>query len=398
MTSRKLFKIPSTIKKSAIAATAIALGIVTIASPTIAIAERANSRPTRTNTRSPRQVSPSQRQTSEKLKINYIPSPDPTKNQYIEGLKQSRILDNLVSALNSQVGNRLPREIPINVKDCDQENAFYHKSLSIINICSEFMKSIDTTFKEKQFDIPNLPPEIASKLREIDQKNIENSRELTYSTIASIFLHESGHMLIHQLDLPVLGKNEDAVDLFAAYFLLELLPRTGINVNGSFLVQSISLFQMKSYIKQQQNPTVVVGIETFLDEHSLGLQRSGIFTCALLSNETYRTATVRQFSEISDALGLLTPQQFQLLMTQLTPQQSQLLIAQLTPQQSQLLAAQLTPQQLQDLQRFQQSYTFFTLTKYINQCPQKIYEPSKKAWDFFLFGTPPTIPNPGQRG
>jgi hypothetical protein len=372
MTSRKLFKIPSTIKKSAIAATAIALGIVTIASPTIAIAERANSRPTRTNTRSPRQVSPGQIQTPEKLKINYKRSSNPINNQYIEGLKQSRILDNLVSALNSQVGNRLPREIPITVEDCGRNgegqangNASYNyyrqtTANASIKICSEFIQDVDLTFKEPT-PLQNISPEDARRISETDKFLADNSLRLTYSTMSSTLLHEAGHMLIHQLNLPVLGKNEDAADLFSAYFVLELLPRT--NINGVSLASSQALYYLKKSQKEKEeenNPNItstgaqltpeqrasarfVDQLNRFLGEHPPDEKRAGTFMCAVSSNPTYKAALLQELGQRSELYKSI-------------------------------------------------------LSEYLDKCSERMYEPSKKAWDYFLFGTPPTVPNPGQRG
>ena len=37
-----------------------------------------------------------------------------------------------------------------------------------------------------------------------------------------MFLHETGHAVFDQLKVPVLGREEDAADLFSAYIMLQL--------------------------------------------------------------------------------------------------------------------------------------------------------------------------------
>ena len=48
-------------------------------------------------------------------------------------------------------------------------------------------------------------------------EDAEERHELMFGALEFITLHEMGHALVDQLELPVLGRNEDAADLLAAY-------------------------------------------------------------------------------------------------------------------------------------------------------------------------------------
>jgi hypothetical protein len=47
---------------------------------------------------------------------------------------------------------------------------------------------------------------------------------MTDGTLTVVLLHETGHMMIHELNLPVLGEEEDAADRFAAAALMNRSP------------------------------------------------------------------------------------------------------------------------------------------------------------------------------
>lgn len=62
------------------------------------------------------------------------------------------------------------------------------------------------------------PPELYAELWEEQVEEVE--RFVLNTAIATVF-HESGHMLVSELSLPVLGREEDAVDGLATILLLE---------------------------------------------------------------------------------------------------------------------------------------------------------------------------------
>ncbi|HST40861.1 MAG TPA: DUF4344 domain-containing metallopeptidase [Conexibacter sp.] len=86
-----------------------------------------------------------------------------------------------------------------------------------------------------------------------------------------VVAHELGHALVDQLAIPITGKEEDAVDGFAAY----LLANTPAFGPRSALAASILFAGMSS------TPTE----EDYADEHSLSQQRTYQFLCWIYGSD-----------------------------------------------------------------------------------------------------------------
>ena len=95
----------------------------------------------------------------------------------------------------------MPIAVPITFGDCGMENAFFDRENNQIVMCNEFSLLMEKIFAAKGITGEDL--EIA----------------VTDATF-SIMLHEIGHSLVHILDLPITGSEEDAVDQFSVFGLL----------------------------------------------------------------------------------------------------------------------------------------------------------------------------------
>lgn len=82
-----------------------------------------------------------------------------------------------------------------------------------------------------------------------------------------VLLHEMGHALVHLLDLPVLGKEEDAVDALAAV----LMTQAG-EVGAQIALETAQLFEASGDSEDFDK-------SAFWDEHSLDLQRAYSIVC-----------------------------------------------------------------------------------------------------------------------
>jgi hypothetical protein len=77
-----------------------------------------------------------------------------------------------------------------------------------------------------------------------------------------VFFHEAGHALVDQLELPVLGKEEDSVDAMAAVIMVKVdMPEVAIL--AGFLFQGLQGTQQVNWF----------------DSHSVGPQRMGNLVC-----------------------------------------------------------------------------------------------------------------------
>ncbi|MFB9885224.1 DUF4344 domain-containing metallopeptidase [Balneatrix alpica] len=91
----------------------------------------------------------------------------------------------------------------------------------------------------------------------------------TQEIMTFTLLHELAHALVHQLEIPVLGKEEDAADTLAALLLLE-------RDDTQALLSSMEIFDLWS----QQKDSLEAA--DFMDEHSLDDQRFYALACLLV--------------------------------------------------------------------------------------------------------------------
>ena len=111
-------------------------------------------------------------------------------------VKSHRLLETMADAFDEYLD--LPEPVRISLAQCGKVNAFYVPKDHRIMLCYELL--VDLT---KRFPI--------------DAK----TEELLGGTVTFVSLHELGHAVIHVLDLPVLGREEDVADELAALIALE---------------------------------------------------------------------------------------------------------------------------------------------------------------------------------
>jgi hypothetical protein len=117
-----------------------------------------------------------------------------------ERLRELRVLENISEFLSPL---RLPRTLTLNVEGCDGRiNAYYWNDS--IQVCYEY------------FDfLLKVAPEASTP------EGISRHDALAGMT-SDVFLHETGHAVFDMLEIPFLGREEDAADQFSAYVLLQM--------------------------------------------------------------------------------------------------------------------------------------------------------------------------------
>ena len=113
-----------------------------------------------------------------------------------ESLRKNRPMDAIIKEFNETL--HLPNNIEVVFEECKEENAFYDSETKKISVCYEL---------------------VLKYVASIDQK-IKFSEKVQQATTFTLF-HELGHAMVDQLDLPITGKEENAVDEFAMIMLLE---------------------------------------------------------------------------------------------------------------------------------------------------------------------------------
>ena len=95
---------------------------------------------------------------------------------------------------------RLPSPLAITFEDCGVVNAHYNKSKQMIQMCHDLYDDFLKLFAKAG----------------MDQKQVA---ETAAGAFMFTFLHELGHALVGELELPITGKGEDAADEIATLIL-----------------------------------------------------------------------------------------------------------------------------------------------------------------------------------
>ncbi len=184
-----------------------------------------------------------------RIKVIYGETKNPFSAALMEVYQQSRFFEEITEPIAAQF--KLPRNVRVILQDCGVANAFYSSKDHAIVMCSELTNQ-------------------AYKLSK--QKGYGDETALKSAVLSTVFFlyHEVGHMLIHELDLPIVGREEDIADQFAAYFLLRSDPSADKSLSGQILLSAAKVFA-----RQSTRPSK----EIYIDPHSLNQQRYYNIVC-----------------------------------------------------------------------------------------------------------------------
>ena len=110
--------------------------------------------------------------------------------------QRARFLEDVADWMNGWI--RLPTDVTLTFAECGESNSFYRPEDRTVVVCFELVDELDAMFEQD---------------RDRDQA-VDDA--LLFTT-----LHEVGHALVSVLDLPVTGREEDAVDQLAALILVD---------------------------------------------------------------------------------------------------------------------------------------------------------------------------------
>src|SRR6201991_4120440 len=135
-----------------------------------------------------------------RVSVSYVPPKNPAHQPILDQLKEVSFLEKFQKFLTPF---RLPRALLVKVEGCNGDaNAFYEND--VITICYEYIEQLRKT----------MPAETtAAGVTPIDA---------IVGPLVDTGLHEFGHALFDMLQLPVLGREEDAADQVSAYIMLQL--------------------------------------------------------------------------------------------------------------------------------------------------------------------------------
>ena len=192
--------------------------------------------------------------------------PTEAKHQAIhDALQERRILELLRSLLSPF---RLPRQMTLEVKGCDGTvDAYYGDDTA--TLCYEYIELI-----QQHSPKVGTPGGLSRD-------------DAVVGGIIDTLLHEVGHAIIDMLEIPVLGREEDAADFFSAYILLQFPAE-----DARRLIQGVGFLmasEAKAALGKPQN------FKTFAGQHGLPAQRYYNLLCMAYGSNpvTFATTIVR---------------------------------------------------------------------------------------------------------
>jgi hypothetical protein len=187
---------------------------------------------------------------SERLVIDYVEPKDASFKQVRELLISNRVLE---AARDLLAPIRWPRTIRLELRECGEANAWYGEDT--VTVCYEYVDEM-------------LVHASSSK------RPAAISREDAFiGPLLDVYLHEAGHAMFDLLAIPVLGREEDAADQLAAYYMLQLPGEKRRNLIIGSAYSYASALKVRS-ARDLKRPRIEFGRHTaYADEHGTPAQR-----------------------------------------------------------------------------------------------------------------------------
>jgi len=136
--------------------------------------------------------------TTGRFVAEYAPA-SPEFEAFRDELRAHRFLDTIVLRLNDSL--RIPKDITLATGHCVEPNASFDPETRRVTLCYELFKWLSEEFEDEV-----------------------GGEYLVSGTVVFALMHELGHALIEVLELPIVGREEDAVDQLATILLLNQGP------------------------------------------------------------------------------------------------------------------------------------------------------------------------------
>jgi hypothetical protein len=167
-------------------------------------------------------------------------------------VRASGVFEKMLPQLDASL--RLPHGIKVVFDKCDEVNAFYDPEQASITMCDEYLDYYGELFSEYP---------------------AEDAKNAIIGSVVSTFLHETGHALIDQLELPMVGREEDAADQLSTVILV-----ASGDEGNAMAIEGAYSFIAESEAGQDDDEET-----PFWDEHSLDEQRFYNSICLIYGSD-----------------------------------------------------------------------------------------------------------------
>jgi hypothetical protein len=183
-------------------------------------------------------------------------------------VRDGRMLEALATATTQNI--RVPEHLSLVMAECGQPNAFYQRDKKAIILCYEFFDDI----------VSGLLRDFGKRVPRATLTNMAGG------LLAFVYLHELGHALVNLLNLPVLGREEDAADQIATYLLLQSTNFQQLT-DGFVAVHWFNRKKTFFYTRRH-----------YADEHSLGPQRQFNIACWAYGSNPQQFLALAQYAKL----------------------------------------------------------------------------------------------------
>lgn len=171
----------------------------------------------------------------------------------------------------------LPRRLRYVTAECGEFGSFYRPADAEVVLCYETLRTLYERGRAQQLE-----------------GGLDDGHAYRYvrANIRFIVLHETGHALVHLLDLPVTGRQEDAVDQLAAILMLRFaaLDETSAQVIGNLRMAADWLLSRS---------TGAYNLDAYADEHALGEQRYFNLQCLIYGTDPAAFASMVEAGDLT---------------------------------------------------------------------------------------------------
>jgi len=165
----------------------------------------------------------------------------------------------------------LPVDLVIRTIGCNSANALYKREdgKPTVTICYEYLQEI----------LDKMPKETTAA-------GVTPADAVIGQFIFAV-AHEMGHAAFDMLDIPVLGREEDAADGFATYFMLRF------RADEKHRLIAGAAYAYQEFLKDYKSkPNVTVPLAVFSSDHGLPEQRFANLLCMAYGEDSARFAAV----------------------------------------------------------------------------------------------------------
>jgi hypothetical protein len=203
---------------------------------------------------------------------------NPKFNKIDKQFRENKVLEKAADKLNRVL--ILPEDIVLRTKDCDQTNAFYNPQDRSITFCYELM-------------------EYFFKLYKLDGDSDQKANERMNKAITFVFLHELGHALIDNYELPITGNEEDAADRCSSFICIEELGDDGVES----IVAAAEAFAIESKLTKSRKKNMA-------DEHLLKEQRFFNSLCMIYGSDPEKYSSFTRNNLLPEARARRCPSEY----------------------------------------------------------------------------------------